>query len=288
MVTGFGIDPILDTAGLPTSGTSSADIRNITAGLFTPGVISGAKVSTSASTMQYIVSAGVIAVKIAEEEVVLAPVKASTVSTTAPASGSRTDIIYAQQSVASVEGSVEVVVRVGTTLPARSVMLGSRVVKAGILNTNASIVTGNITYSVPYGASMGILHQYRDPRNGIINHSRTVVNTKSLTLPTDRLIRVSIGSNMSARDAGRWDASKACTVGYDVMIDGAYRSHFGTPTLDKSWGTYSFSDVYALSQGTHTFKFEMLRSDGPGFPVAHYGSGWQGTLWTVEDIGPVA
>lgn len=288
MATGFGIDPTLNGSGVPTSGTSSKDIRNISAGLYSPGIISGAKITTSASAMSYTVGGGVIAIPIASGETVLAPVPYTVVPTAvAPTSGSRIDIIYADQGMPAIDGHSNVQVKVGTVLPARSVELGRRIITANIKNTNASTKTGSINYSIPYGASLGVLYQYRDTRNGIINHSRTQIQTKSVYLPTDRQVRLTIVSAMSSRDAGAWDVSKYCSTAYDVMVDGKYRSHFQTGGLDKAWQTFHFSDIYTLSAGSHTIKYEMLRQNGPGYPVAHYGSGWGGTLWTLEDIGPV-
>lgn len=288
MATGFGIDPTLNGSGVPTSGTSSKDIRNISAGLYSPGIITGAAVLTSASAMSYSTTAGVVAIPIATGETVLAPVPATVVPTAAaPSSGTRIDIIYATQSMPTIDGNSNVVVRVGTSLPARSVELGRRIITANILNTNSATKTGEIDYSIPYGASLGILHQYRDTRNGIINHARTIVNSKSIYLPTDRQVKLSIISSMSSRDAGRWEVAKYCSVSYDVAVDGKYRSHFGSGGLDQAWQTFHFSDIYTLSAGTHIFRFEMLRRDGPGYPYAHYGAGWGGTLWTIEDLSPV-
>lgn len=287
MTTGFGIDPTLTEEGVVTSGTSSKDIRNITAGLYSPGVISGALVTTSASSMQYTVSAGVAAFPIAVGETVLGAVPATVVSTSAaPVSGQRIDIIYAQQGLPTVDGHSNINVRVGTSLPARSVELGRRIILPSSTNTNASQKTGDVTYAIPYGASMGIIHQYRDTRNGIINHARTVVNTANIFLPTDRMVRISLLSAMSSLNANRWDASKYCSTGYDVWVDTMYRSHFQTTGLDKVWSTFQFSDIYTLLAGQHTIRFEMVRGDGPGSPVAHHGSGWPGSLWTLEDIGP--
>lgn len=288
MATGFGIDPTLNADGVPTSGTTSRDIRNITAGLFTPGVISGAKVSTSASAMTYTVSAGVIAVPITSAEVVLAPVPAVTVATAAaPTSGTRTDIIYAMQGMPTIDGHSNVQVKVGTSLPARAVELGRRSVGANIRNTNAAIKTGDVNYSVPYGASMGIIFEHRDARNGIINHARTTVHTRTINLPTDRTVKFNITSAMSARNSSAWDASQYCTTVYEIIVDGKAISRFSTGGLDKTLQTFTFQDSHVLRAGTHTISYAMWRGVGPGYPVAHYGSGWPGTLYTLEDIGPV-
>lgn len=288
MATGFGIDPTLNSSGIPTSGTTSKDIRNITAGIYTPGVISGAKVSTSASAMTYSVSAGVIAVPITSTEVVLAPVPATTIPTAiAPTSGTRTDVIYADQGIPSIDGHSNIQIKVGTSLPARSVELGRRSVGANIKNTNAAIKTGNIDYSVPYGASMGIIFEFRDTRNGIINHARSVVHTRTINLPTDRTVRLSMTSAMNSRNASAWEVAKYCTVAYEVKIDGATVSKFNTGGLERAIQTFTFQDTYVLRAGTHTVRFDMFRGSGAGYPVAHYGGGLPGTVYTLEDIGPV-
>lgn len=288
MSSGFGIDPTKDgTTGVITSGTTSLDIRNITAGIYSPGVINGAIVSTSASNLTYNVSAGVVCFPLGTNESVLGPVPAvSGLATTAPASGSRTDIIYAQQRTPAIDGVSDVNVAVGTSLPPRSVMLGSYTVSAGQTKTSSAVKTGDINYSIPYGAGLGLIWQYRDTTNGTYT-GRTTFHTHTNYLPTQRLIRITVATCHSAGSAVGFDNAHYCEAGFDVVVDGTLKTTHQTPGLMQAWGNYQWSDYYVLGQGTHIFSYDRYRITGPGSPYQHYGGGRIGTLISVEDVGPV-
>lgn len=287
MTTGFGIDPTLDGSGVPTSGTSSLDIRHISAGLYSPGVISGGVVSTSVSSLTYAVSAGVAAVSIAAGETTLVPVPAVTVTTTAPSSGSRTDIIYIQQHVPSIDGDSNAIVGVASALPPRSLMLDSYVISAGQSNTRQAVKNGNIDYSIPYGASLGVIYQYRDVLNGPIGADTTIVNA-SFYLPTDRLVHLSMLASMNSEGATGFDNSKYCEAGFYTYMDGVERWAWTTPGLHQARAEYHWADYCTLTAGKHTVSVRRTIATGPATPWQHWEpNGTPGALFTIQDIGPV-
>lgn len=288
MTSGFGVDATLDGNGGVLSGTSAADIRKIWGGLLSPGIISGCAVTTSTTAMSYNVAAGVVAIKAANGEIIPAPVDSVTVPTSAaPASGSRTDIIYAMQRYPSIEGDSNIVVGVATTLPARAVALRKMTVSAGQTKTSLATQSGGIDYSIPYGASLGTLQSYRDTTMGTFVAAQTL-GSKSIYLPTDRLLRVSILTSVSADGANGFDASKYCEAGYDFMLDGVKQWRWNTPGLHQAWAHYFWSDVIQVSAGTHTVAYSRYRVVGPGTPFHRYVvQDMPGTLFTVEDVGPV-
>lgn len=293
MATGFGVDPKSDG----TSGTSSADIRKIFGGIYTPGIISGATVTTSGSAMQYTVSSGVVSIRPSSGESILAPVAAATINTAAaPATGTRTDTIYAQQRYATIEGDANVIVDVTSgALPARSIVLKKYIVSAGQTNTNAAVRTGGVDYSIPYGASLGGLHYAKYTAMGMggnLPNSLTRVCSGSFYLPTDRRVIFKVRAVISARDAVGFDNSKYCEYGFLPNIDGGDILIFSTTGLHQAVQNTYFECEMDVLAGTHTTNLGMLRMVGPGTA-----RGWQGTdalgfgrngiEFSVEDLGPV-
>lgn len=298
MTTGLGVDPILDGNGIPTAGTSAADIRKIYGGLFSPGVISGCNVTPSATGLTYSVSSGVVAIQISTGEIVLAPVPAGTVQSAVGASGGL-DIIYAKQNLSSTDGSVEVVLGVsrGNPIPPRSVALRGQTLPAGASNTNAGILTASIDYSIPYGASLGPLVDRRYTGNGVITlTSPTNLITASFSIPTDRRLRITLNTCMSSvkntsgtiRAVG-FDNSAYTEVNFDVVVDGTKQWGWNTPGLHQAWANYCWTDFIQLNKGTHTIALNANKLAGSaGIPFFRYSGGdYRGTLLTVEDIGPM-
>lgn len=293
MTSGFGVDPTKDGNGNITSGTTSSDIQSIWGGLYTPGLVSGCSVATSSSAMTYSVSTGVVMIPTATGQVIPAPVPATVVTTSpAPSGGSRTDIVYAQQQIPTVEGSSNVVVSVGQSLPARAVLLKKYTVPAGITNTAGTTVAGDITYSLPYGGGLGILHQWTDTFSGVHNQNNLRLGIGTITLPTDRLLRFSVTSTLYASGAVGFDNSKYCEWYTNPELDNATLVRWNSPGLHQAWGTYSWESYFTVTAGTHTVSYSRGRIVGPGSVATQYGTfngvPYGGTVFTVEDAGVVA
>lgn len=292
MTSGFGVDPTLNGSGVPTSGTSAQDIRKINGGLYTPGIISGVPVSTSPSAMTYSVGAGVVAIQVATGEIILAPVPATTVTTTvAPGTGTRTDIVYAQQKYPSIEGNSDVVVGVSTVLPSRAVAIKKFIVSAGNTNTNQTVISGSQSFVIPYGATLPRLHYYQYTNSGSLPNGFTRVGQGSFYLPTDRLLRFSVSAVLNANGSTGFDNSKYCEYGLLPNIDGGDICIWSTPGLHQAWGVYQFSATIAVNAGQHTTNMGMVRIVGPGTAETHYGLfgsyGRRGIEYSVEDAGVV-
>jgi hypothetical protein len=275
MTTGWGIDP-LKSGGVVTAGTTSADFRQIQGGLYSPGLISGGKITRSGSALTYTVSAGVAAFPI--------------VNTTAPSSGTRTDIIYAQQRQVSIEGDPNIVVAVGTSLPARAVMLDSYIVSSSNTNTNASVKTGNITYSIPYGASLGRLVNITSMFNTTFNTAAaSTVGTGTFFLPTDRMVQFSLTVSVSANGAVGFSNTAYCEAGYDVYFDNVKIYSWTTMGLHQAWQEVYWMDYVQFSAGSHTIKVDQYRAQGPGTPRGRAVNATSPyAKIVVLDVGPVA
>lgn len=292
MTTGWGIDP-LKSGGVVTAGTTSADFRQIQGGLYSPGLISGGKITRSGSALTYTVSAGVAAFPIVtgtNPQTVLGPVPGVTVNTTAPSSGTRTDIIYAQQRQVSIEGDPNIVVAVGTSLPARAVMLDSYIVSSSNTNTNASVKTGNITYSIPYGASLGRLVNITSMFNTTFNTAAaSTVGTGTFFLPTDRMVQVSLTVSVSANGAVGFSNTAYCEAGYDVYFDNVKIYSWTTMGLHQAWQEVYWMDYVQFSAGSHTIKVDQYRAQGPGTPRGRAVNATSPyAKIVVLDVGPVA
>jgi hypothetical protein len=293
MTSGLGVDPLLDGNGVPIKGTSAQDIRKIYGGLYSPGVISGGAVTTSASVLSFAVSAGVAAIPGATGEVILAPIPAKTVTALpAPSTGSRTDIVYVQQRYTSIEGDPDTDVFIGQTLPQRAVALGTYTINAGITNSNAAVLSGSVNYSIPYGASMGLLHEYKHNTSQNLPTSLTRWGTGQINLPTDRKLLFSIRASLQAVGAVGFDNSKYCEYYFLPNIDNADFVIWQTPGLHQSLATYQFDGHFNASAGIHTVKFGIGRMVGPGTGFTYAGTdgmgfGREGIIFQVRDAGPV-
>lgn len=287
MTSGFGVDASSDG----TSGTSSSDIRKINGGLYTPGIISGCTVATSASAMTYTVSLGVVAIQTAVGEIVLAPVATTAVTTaSAPTTGSRTDIVYAQQRYPSIEGDANIVIGVGTVLPVRAVELKRYVVSAGNLNTDATVATGAVNYSIPYGASLGVLHRWQNTYSGLLSTALIREGQGTITLPTDRRVKFSVNALLYASGASGFDNSKYTEHYFLPNINGGDMVIFTTPGLHQAWGQYYWEHTLNVSAGVWPVNLGSGRMVGPGQAATYYGVsggfGRTGIVFTVEDMGP--
>lgn len=302
MTVGWGVDSTV-SGGVVTSGTNASDVRKVWGAIYTPGIIDGCVITRSGSAMTYTVSAGVVAIRTGQKEVVMAPVASGPVPTiAAPGSGTRIDLIYAEQRFpASGDSNVQVKVaqfatNAAVVLPANSVEIDRYQISAGQTNTNAAVRVGGIVYSIPYGASLGTLHHWQNTYDGLISQELLREGHGTFTLPTDRRVRFSISVTLSAQGASGFDNSKYCewyflpyiqgpTINGDMVI-------WTTDGLHQAWATYNFEHYADLPAGQYTTSIGAGRMVGPGTAIQHYGIdnagfGRPGLYYLVQDIGPV-
>lgn len=303
MTVGWGVDATVNGSGVVTSGTEAADVRKVWGALYTPGVISGCLITRSGSAMTYTISSGVAAIKVSDGQVIMSPVQGNTfTATAAPGSGTRVDVAFVEQRFPAA-GDSTVAFRVlpfaneaAIVLPPNSLEVGRFVVSAGQTNTNAAVKIGEVNYSIPYGASLGVLHQwtnqYHGPlwTGGIERQGHGTIN-----LPTDRRLRFSIQSTLYAVGASGFSDSAYCEYGFLPNIDGGDFVLWTTPGLHQAWATYQWSGYINASAGKHEVMYGGFHasrgatdSDGQAFQVygTHGGFGRTGTHFMVEDVGP--
>lgn len=299
MTSGWGVDATVAN-NVVTSGTTSADVRKVWGALYTPGIISGCVITRSGSAMTYTVSSGVVAISPSIGEVIMAPVQGAPVTAAgAPGTGTRVDVVYAQQrQPASGDSNVALDVlsfanEGAIVLPPASQELGRFLVSAGQTNTNAATRLGGITYSIPYGGTLGNLHHWNNKYDGDLSNALLREGYGTFKLPTDRLVRFRYTVVLSARNASGFDNSKYCEYGYlfrSEEIGGDFVLHT-TPGLHQAWATYQFESTLILPAGNNTVSVGGLRIVGPGTAWQHYGTdsqgfGRRGGEFDVDDLGP--
>lgn len=302
MTVGWGVDSTV-ADGVVTSGTTSSDVRKVWGALYTPGIVDGCVVTRSGSAMTYTIASGVVAIPTGTKEAIMAPIQGTTINTlAAPATGTRVDLIYAEQRFpASGDSYVQVKVAhfdkdADAWMPANSIELDRYLVSAGQTNTNSAVRLHGINYSIPYGASLGTLHFWQNTFNGQLSLNLLREGHGTFTLPTDRRVRFSMSACLSSEGASGFDNSKYCewyflpniqgpTVNGDMLI-------WTTDGLHQAWGTYNFEHSIDLPAGQYTTNIGAGRMVGPGRALLHYGAdgagfGRPGLIFRVEDYGPV-
>lgn len=293
MATSWGIDPLKDIDGIVTIGTTADDFRQIQGGLYSAGLISGGVITTSASALTYTVAPGVAAFPIVTTgapQTVLGPIPAATLTTTAAAAGTtRVDIVYAQQRLVSVEGDPNIVVAIGTSLPARAVLLDSFIVTPTTTNTSTATRNADIKYSIPYGAPRGTpWFSARSTFNGTFNDTHVAAAAGTFYLPSDRMVSFNLSTSLNSSGAVKFDNTKYCEAAYAVYLDNVWKFTWTTQGLHQAMADYNWEERLTVPSGSHVVRVDRFRSAGPGTPFQRYGQGNLGLLFEVRDVGPVA
>lgn len=292
MSTSWGIDPLKDGNGVVTIGTTAADLRQIQGGLYSPGLISGGGVTRSASALTYTVAPGVAAFPIvtgAVPQTVLGAIPAKVLTTTAPVSGTRLDMIIAEQRTVSTDGDPNIDVRIVTELPPRSVLLDAYIVSNTTTNTNAAVRSADIKYSIPFGAPRGTpWFTYRSTFNGTFNATKVAAASGSFYLPSDRYVTCRLSTSLNSSGAVKFDNTKYCEAAYAVYLNGIWKFTWTTGGLHQAMQDYFFEEALTLTAGTYTVRVDRWASVGPGTPFQRYGTGNLGMLFEVKDAGPAA
>ncbi|MEX3610072.1 hypothetical protein VVR12_03350 [Rothia sp. LK2588] len=274
MAVGFGVSP--DQNG---NSTMPEDIQAITSAEYIwAGILTGCDVQPT-SSMSYKITAGAVVIAIDAFHKVKAPVLAQTVPTpAAPATGSRTDIIYVKQNFPASDGNNAVIVGVGTSLPANAVEIGRRTVPAGATSTNQTTVTGNRINTRPVGGSFGVLFSAVDTDG--TEHAPGQVLTRgsgSFNLWTDSDVELKLSSCISASDSvSGQQLDEVGSVFYKIYVDDVLQ-YTWERRFDRVWESKEFSRVVTLDQGRHTVKYTA--------ETRWYPSGNSGK-WKVRYGGP--
>lgn len=292
MTSGWGVDATKNVSGVPTSGTTDLDVRKVWGALYTPGIISGARVTTNGSALKYTITSGVVAIKTAENEIVMAPVTGET-KTVAAVTVDRTDHVWVQQRFPTIETDSQLVIGVGPIPPERSFLLASFNLTAGNTNTNQAVRQGGMEFSIPYGSRLPRLHYWQNKYQGGLSSNLIREGHGEFYLPTDRYVKFSYSACVSAANASGFDNSKYVEHGFLPNLDGFDLVLWTTPGLHQAWQTVYFERTVEVLAGSHTVNIGSLRKSGPGTTLQWYGlqgdgMGRTGAEFIIDDAGPIA
>lgn len=266
------------------TGTTPTDLQRIVGAQYsTSGILpTGGVTVTGTSGMSYRISAGAVVLKTGAGLGLLHPVEAQTVTTApAPATGTRTDRIV-------MDTAGRITVTQGAA-PAGGITLGLFRVPAGATATSAASQSIDRNYAIPAGASLGLLHKFHDPANGIRgNVDDMQLGTGRFTLPSDRLVRFDMTHCLSAIQESSSD-QPSVAIRWRVYIDNAIEYAFTTRVTRAAPQTNFISFTKALSPGAHTVHYiqdQIEGLSGPGW-MHHKGTaeGWPGNRFEVWDAG---
>jgi hypothetical protein len=296
MATGWGVERAND------KGFDTASARKINAAEYSVGVLRGCKISTSSTNRTYKVSRGsdpasiAVGSATAADGAVIFPVPDG-LTTGAVAAGDptnpRIDSVFAvQHDAAAGDADNQVVLVAVSGTPAASptppaapagiaVKLASFTVPKSASTTSQATPYGNVDFSVPYGASLGVLWSWTDTFNGVANQDPLILGLTSLYFPTDRNVDMEIMPNVSGENG----ATGTCAYGF--QLDGNEFVSFEIG-YDVNWQTRYVKIPVKVTSGLHTFAFRRWWRAGAKF-VQHYGLQsdliFPGTIFQVVDKG---
>ncbi|RRJ85897.1 hypothetical protein EG850_10940 [Gulosibacter macacae] len=297
MPTGVGIDAM--TVGGNIVGRTALDDRMLVrSGFHNLGIVMGCRVTGSATAMAYVLDSGADPVSVAvasrggADGATTFPIASGTVTTTAaPASGSRIDLIWARQNDPS-KGDADNLVTSGVTqgnaaptpvapaLPAGAVELARALVPSGATRGSATTLTPG-PRAIPYGASLGVLHSFRDVRNSALPDAVETVGAGSFVLPTARTLEFRIMPSLMPTASGARGAQF-----FRAALDDIDRATFVAQVDGAS--TQTFIWTAEVPAGEHTVAYKRLKRDGQsarGLYGAYQGEVYQGTVFQVIDLG---
>lgn len=268
-------------------GTTPADLQRILGAQYmASGLLpNGGGQSSGTSSMAYKVAAGAAFMWASSSAKLgmLVPFEATTVQTDpAPATGTRVDSLY-------VDGNGDVRVAIGSKTVPAGVKIGEWGVPAGVTATTSALLQPyNKFFAIATGASLGQLHRFHDPANGVWgNISPMKLGQGKFSLPSDRLVEIRHTWTASAEPAGS-DQRTWGVARWFVHVTGPTNSSHAT-----NWhyqgihpNTQFLNITLNLQQGDYEIHYIQERMGGARFRHHKGGpDGWLGNRFEVWDAG---
>ncbi len=263
-------------------GTTDTAMRHILGAQWeSTGVVDGLAV-TGGTTLAYAVAAGVaVCSKGASDGKTLAWFEGGSTTTVAAntAGNPRIDCIWITSHDLT-QGDSDNLVTLGVTqgtpaatptaptIPTYATLLAQMRMPAGATTTANATQAASIGYAIPYGASLGVLHDYRSTFDGEADTSATwyTENSATLYLPTDRLLEFRYARCMSSEDG-----SNLGSIMVQFFQDGVAFVQSEMLATTK-WETHEFSFVKTVTAGNHAFGVQNRHQAGGGISY-HYAAG---------------
>ena len=279
----LGEQPAPETVDI-LQGTDPAELQRIVgANWHTSGIKpTGGVTVHGTSSMAYLVTAGSVVLKDGSGRGLEYAVEQLTVNTLpAPATGSRQDRIVMDR-----DGLVYVT---QGAAPGGGITLGLFTVPAGVTSTLSAQQSVDRNFAVPAGASVGLLHRFHDPANGIKgNVSPITLGTGRFPVPSDSWVRFDMTHCLSAIQDTPQDQPSAA-IRWRVYIDDELELAFTTRVTRAAPQTNFMSFTKQLSEGVHKVHYlqdQIEGLSGPGW-MHHKGTnqGYPGNRFEVWHVG---
>ena len=229
------------------------------------GVVSGLKCS-GRSDLSYSLSAGVcVTQRSGSDGMCEAYFPGGTVATKAgDASNPRYDLVYVKSgdpTQGDADNHVTAGVVQGTPsasptvpgAPAGATAVDTILVPAGMTATTAGTSTGEVSYAIPYGASLGLLAQTVDNNQGeAFDHggSPRQEHPISFYVPTRRLVELEFYVTMTKTDTV---AASEASIWLGFYLDGKLlETAGGEVSVEGTYQTFRTSAYVTVGRGTHT------------------------------------
>ena len=268
-------------------GTTPDDMQRILGAQYvTQGLLSnggGNVIGTSDMSYKVYPGAAFVWTNQAQRLGVLVPFDGVTVPTDpAPASGSRTDVVY-------VDTNGDVRVNVGYQPGGGGgVILAKFTVPAGVSSTASLSPSVDRDYAIATGATRGRLHAFHDPANGVKgNQNPMTLGTGRFAIPSDRYMRFDLTHCISAmQDADQ--TAEAAALRWRVYIDNVLEVAFVTRAQWKNPQVNFMSFTKSLPKGVHTVHYVQDQIEGLKTGFMHHKGGpdaYPGNRFEVWDAG---
>ena len=173
--------------------------------------------------------------------------------------------------------------------PGGGITLGLFTVPAGITATTSAQQSVDRNYAVPAGGSLGLLHRFHDPANGIKgNVSAMPLGTGRVVLQTDSWVRFDMTHCLSAIQEDNTDQPSAA-IRWRVYIDDELELAFTTRVTRAAPQTNFMSFTVKMLAGGHKVHYvqdQIEGLSGPGW-MHHKGTnqGYPGNRFEVWHVG---
>lgn len=303
MTTALGVQPDSNGNGV----TPEVHRQIIAAQWHNAGIIDGLGV-TGRGDLRYNVVAGVaVCSKGTADGKTLAywPGGQTSAVSAGDASNPRIDLVWItahNPKVGDADNSVVVGVTQGTPaanpvaprLPAGCTLLRSMRVPANATATSSATPVDSINYAIPYGASLGLLaYDDQSKINQVMNDGGKrvphLLNRRTITLPTDRLVELDWSGCVSDGETG---GAGWISLMHWFKVDGKDIPYAAVELhVQFTWEQFQHRHVMTLAAGTHTIESWYEWRNGNWGVSWHYGDdggqhgGYPGSILAVWDRG---
>lgn len=284
-------------------GTTDVDIRQMLARKWlNKGVVGGLQV-TGGSTMAYNVSAGMAICSRGASDGFTEAYWSGGVTPTVEANSSanpRIDVVWITAHDKS-QGDANNFVTIGVTkgtaaatpsapaIPTYATEVSRMMLPGGSTTTRNAAPTASRSFSIPYGASLGVLADKTYKATKTVNVGEYFdYASATVTLPTDRLLSIKLTVNVRASNPVTYSWLGSGYV--EWLLDGQVMRDYRLTCVPDTPVSLCFEDMVEAQAGIHTVTARVWSSataPRSGITMDYDNNGWPGQRLVVADGGVV-